>query len=160
MALHTPETEFVSPGSQRTNGIVHSSRDDKVDFRNQDKRRRNINKTVECFYLGVSPSGLDGAILALLGPGLRTFTASWTLKTEGTRDWILQDSREAFTERLLVFGGADSGMEPRGTAQLGSVCPSCMVTLPNHTQLQHHWIQYHCKLPDEEADSDEGLPTV
>ncbi|XP_078702248.1 tensin-3-like isoform X48 [Branchiostoma floridae x Branchiostoma belcheri] len=50
-------------------------------------------------------------------------------------------------------------MEPRGTAQLGSVCPSCMVTLPNHTQLQHHWIQYHCKLPDDEADSDEGLPT-
>eukprot|EP00058_Branchiostoma_floridae_P019675 XP_002605165.1 hypothetical protein BRAFLDRAFT_80898 [Branchiostoma floridae] len=51
-------------------------------------------------------------------------------------------------------------MEPRGTALLGSVCPSCMLTLPNHTQLQHHWIQFHCKLPDDDADSDEGLPTV
>ncbi|XP_078621921.1 tensin-3-like isoform X48 [Branchiostoma floridae x Branchiostoma japonicum] len=50
-------------------------------------------------------------------------------------------------------------MEPRGTALLGSVCPSCMLTLPNHTQLQHHWIQFHCKLPEDDGDSDEGLPT-
>ncbi|XP_066263635.1 tensin-1-like isoform X5 [Branchiostoma lanceolatum] len=50
-------------------------------------------------------------------------------------------------------------MEPRGAALLGSVCPACMVSLPNHTQLQHHWIQFHCKLPDDEGDSDEGLPT-